>query len=175
MRKRAYTLVEMMVVVAVLTTMAALVVPRYASLQAGQDSRDFSSALVRLGSDARLLAIQTGQEVQASFDDERRVLVLSSVDAETLQTAERRTIPLPEGIELTAFTLDGQFAEGSTWVLQFFPDGSGSDAGVEVEDGMYVYHVVIEGRDGTAVRTDGRLEEVEQLEWQAGELEQRVQ
>ncbi len=175
MNRRAFTLVEVTIVVALIGVMAVAVMPRYAALEAGQQTRDFTSALLRIGADARLIAIESAQTVQVTYDDERRMIVFESVDPETLATTEEKTIALPDSVELSAFTLDGKFASATDWTLLFYPDGSGLDAGVEVEDDASVYHVVIEGRDGTATKGEDRLEESGQQEWQAGELEQRIQ
>jgi type II secretory pathway pseudopilin PulG len=167
-------MVEAMVVIAVITAMAAVVLPRFVALQAGQASRDFASALVRLGSEARLMAIESGQAVHVRYDDQLRTVVFERVDPDSGQASEARSIPVPETVELTAFTIDGAFVSGSDWTLEFYPDGAGLDAGIEVEEGDYVYHVLIEGKDGTATKAIDRLEESGGQEWQAGELEQRI-
>jgi type II secretory pathway pseudopilin PulG len=164
----------MMIVVAVVSALAAVTIPRFVAMKSGQDARDLASALVRIGADARLLAIDSGQTVQVTYDALRRAVVFEALDPETLEGTEVKTIEIPEGVELSAFTLEGRFATEGDWLLSFYPDGSGSDAGIEVEDGLDAYHVLIEGRDGTATRAEGRLEEADLQEWQAGELEQRV-
>lgn len=167
-------MVEAMVVIAVITAMAAVVLPRYAALQSGQSSRDFTSALLRLGADARLMAIESGQAVNVRYDDQVRAFVFESIDPDTSQATEERTITVPDSVELTAFTIDGAFVNSSDWTLEFYPDGAGLDAGIEVEEGDSVFHVMIEGSDGTARRAADQLEESGSQEWQAGELEQRL-
>jgi hypothetical protein len=120
------------------------------------------------------MAIETGLAVNVRYDDQLRTLVFETVDPDSGQATERRSTTVPEMVELTAFTLDGAFVNGSDWTLEFYPDGAGLDAGVEVEEGEYVYHVLIEGTDGTAVKSEGQLEESGGQSWQAGELEQRL-
>lgn len=165
---------EVTIVVAVLGLVTALAAPRIASLLEGQASRDFREALMRMGAEARLMAIENSQTVNVRYDGESRQFVFETIDAETQEATEQKTVEVPEWIEVPNFTLDGAFAGESDWVLEFYPDGSGLDAGIEVEDGAYLYHVVIEGRDGSATRADGPLEESGEQEWQAGELEQRI-
>lgn len=164
----------MTIVVAVLAMLAGVIVPRFVALQAGQDSRDFSSALMRLGSDARLIAIETGQSVQITYDESQNAIVFSTVDQETLTTTENRVVPLPPSAVLSGFTVNGAFATASDWMLDFYPDGSGLSGGIEVTDGNYIYNVTIRGSDGTSRKAEGQLEETESNEWQAGELEQRI-
>jgi Tfp pilus assembly protein FimT len=167
-------MVEAMIVIAVITAMAAVVLPRFAALESGQASRDFASALVRIGADARLMAIETGQSVHVRYDDQFRTIVFETIDPDTGQASEQRSVAVPELTELTAFTIDGAFVNGSDWTLEFYPDGAGLDAGIEVEEGDYIYHVTIEGTDGTATKAVDRLEESGGQQWQAGELEQRI-
>ncbi len=173
-RKKAFTLFEVTIVIAVLAALAAVVIPRFAALQSGQQSREFTSALMRLGSDARILAIESGQAAQVVYDEAARALVIQTLDPETLQANQERTIPIPESVELSSFTLDGAYTTGGDWRLDFYPDGSGSSAGLEVTDGDLVYNVTFRGRDGTGIRSEGSLEEAPPSEWQAGELEQRI-
>jgi prepilin-type N-terminal cleavage/methylation domain-containing protein len=173
-RSRGFTLVEMTVVVAVLAMLAAVVLPRFIALEAGQESRDFASALMRLGTDARLIAIETGQQVEVTFDEDRGLIVLSTLDEETLVPTENKTISVPSSHELSAFVAAGEFMTPAEWMLDFHPDGSGRSGGIEVRDGEYTYHITINGHDGTSKRMEGQLEEAGEVEWQAGELEQRV-
>ena len=160
--------------VAILGLLAAVVVPRYVSLQAGQDSRDFMSALLRIGSDARLIAIESGQAVQVTYDDSQRAVVFQTIDPDTFALSESKVIPVPGSIQLSSFTADGAFATAGDWQIAFYPDGSGLDGGIEVEDGAYVYNIVYRGVDGTSQKQDGPLEESSGRDWQAGELEQRI-
>jgi len=164
----------MVVVVAILGVVAAVVWPRFAALESGQNTRDFQSALMRLGAEARLIAIETGQLVQVTYDQERRAFVFATTDLETAEETERRTFEVPGNMEVTGFLVDNEFAAATDWSLQYAPDGSGPRAGIEVEDGAVVYHVTYKSDDGSATRADGRMEEASQTEWQAGELENRT-
>ena len=167
-------MVEMIVVIAVLALMSSLVVPRVVALVDGQASRDFQSALVRLGSEARLLAIESGDTVSVTYDENRGEIIFESLDDETQAAQESDTIVLPDSAQLTSFTIRGRQVPITDWVVEFFPDGSGTDAGVEVQDGSRLYSVLINGRDGTAQVVDGELEEDPETEWEAGDLEQRI-
>ena len=172
--RRAFTLIEMIVVIAVIAMMSGIVVPRVVAMVNGQDARDFQSALMRLGSDARLLAIETGDAVQVTYDENRGEIILQTLDDETQAAEESDTVLLPESARLTSFTLRGRQVPITDWVVEFFPDGSGTDAGVEVQDGTRLYSVLINGQDGTAQLVDGELLEDTETEWEAGDLEQRI-
>ena len=168
-------MVEMIVVVAVLALMSSLVVPRVVALVDGQASRDFQSALVRLGSQARLLAIETGDTVRVTYNESRGEIIIETLDDETQAAEESDTIFVPDSAQLMSFTLRGRQVPITDWVVEFFPDGSGTDAGIEVEDGTRLYSVLINGQDGTAQVVDGELQEDPETEWEAGDLEQRIQ
>ncbi len=164
----------MIVVIAVLAMISGIVVPRVVAMLRSQGARDFQSALVRLGSEARLLAIETGDTVRVTYDEDRGEIIFESLSDETQLAVESDTIILSETAQLTSFTLRGRQVPISDWVVEFFPDGSGTDAGVEVQDGTRLYSVLINGQDGTAQLVEGELLEDPETEWEAGDLEQRV-
>ena len=172
--RRAFTLIEMIVVVAVLMMMSAIVLPRVVAMVNGQASRDFQSALMRLGSQARLLAIDTGDAVRVTYDEDRGEIIFETLDDETQAAEQSDAVLLPRSAQLTSFTLQGRQVPITDWVVEFFPDGTGTDAGVEVQDGTRLYSVLINGQDGTAQLVDGELQEDPETEWEAGDLEQRI-
>ena len=165
----------MIVVIAILALMAAIVVPRVVALVDGQASRDFQSALVRLGSPARLLAIETGDTVRVTYNESRAEIIIEILDDETQAAEESDTVLVPMSALLSSFTLRGRQVPITDWVVEFFPDGTGTDAGIEVEDGSRLYAVLINGQDGTGLIVDGELEEDPETEWEAGDLEQRIE
>ena len=175
MTRRAFTLVEMIVVVAITAMVAGFIVPRVVAMVESQGSRDFESALLRLGADARLLAIETGGTVSVTYDENSGEIIFESINDETQAAEESDTIFVPDSAQLTSFTLRGRQVPITDWVVEFFPDGSGTDAGVEVQDGTRLYAVLITGQDGTAQLVDGALEEDPETEWEAGDLEQRIE
>ena len=164
----------MVTVLAVIVLMAGIMFPRYAALESGQQSRDFESALLRMGSDARLVAIEKGRIAQVRYDDELRAIVIESLDPDTGEATQERTFAVPTSADVTNYSVDGAFSDAASWLVQYFPDGTGQSCGIEVADGAYTYNVTINGLDGTATKTDGQLQESGQTEWQAGEIEQRV-
>ena len=165
----------MIVVIAILALMAAIVVPRVVALVDGQASRDFQSALVRLGAQARLLAIETGDTVRVTYNESRAEIIIEILDDETQAAEESDTVLVPMSALLSSFTLRGRQVPITDWVVEFFPDGTGTDAGIEVEDGSRLYAVLINGQDGTGLIVDGELEEDPETEWEAGDLEQRIE
>ncbi|HXH60059.1 MAG TPA: prepilin-type N-terminal cleavage/methylation domain-containing protein [Fimbriimonadaceae bacterium] len=175
MAKRGFTLVEMTAVIAVLMVLAAVVLPRYAAMEAGQTSRDFQANLLQLGKQARLLAIETDKTVQVTYDSDQQMVVFSSVDPDTLELTQERTFPVPASVQLADFEVDGEFVSPTDFTLSFYPDGTGSDGAIEVDEGAIVYHVNVSGLDGTGSKVDGRIQDTtEPTKWQAGEIERRT-
>ncbi len=164
----------MTAVITILMVIAAVVLPRFAALNAGQTSRDFQSALIDLAADARIMAIESGRVVQVTYQDDRLALVINSVDPDNFELQELRTVSLVPGANLTSFTVEGLFASSADWIMEFHPDGTGNDAGIEVDEGGRIYSIRFRGEDGSSQRSDSPLEESSEQEWQAGEIETRI-
>ena len=164
----------MTAVIAILTFVAAIALPRFAALNRGQASRDFQSALVDLAADARIIAIESGRRVQVTYQDDRLALVVSSVDPETFETQEERAIALIPEATLSSFTSEGLYTTGADWMIEFHPDGTGNDAGIEVDEGGRIYSVRYSGENGSSTKSETQLEEAANEEWEAGEIERRI-
>lgn len=164
----------MTAVIAILAFVAAVVLPKYVALSRGQSSRDFQSALVDLAADARIFAIETGRTVRVTYQDDRQAIVISSVDPVNFETLDERVIPLIPNLSLSSFTVEGLFSTSADWMIEFHPDGTGNDAGIEVDEGGRIYSVRFSGETGASTKTDDVLEEIANEEWQAGEIERRI-
>ena len=174
MSKRAFTLLEMLIVMLVLTLTATVVVPRVINVMNSQAENDFRRSLMRVGAEARLLAIETGNTVQVTYNDTERAVTLSTVDPETALEEVQKSYSLPDVAELVSFMVGGDFVSSNDWIVEYYPDGTGTDCGIEVQTGLEIFAVMIEGEDG-ASHLMGSLNEVEDSEWEAGELERRLQ
>lgn len=164
----------MTAVVTILMVLAAVVYPKFAALQRGQSSRDFRSALADLAAEARVTAIETGRIVQVTYQDDRRAIVTNSVDPDNFELSEIRSLPLLFGTELTSFTVEGLYASAGDWMIEFHPDGTGNDAGIEVDEAGRTSSFEYRGEDGSSHESATPLEESANREWEAGEIESRI-
>ena len=172
--KRGFTLIEMLVVLFVIGMIASVVAPRIVAMLDSQSKYDFRRSVMRIGAEARLLAIESGSTVRVTYNDNDRTIELSIVDDETDLEEQEKIYYLPEDVELVTFMVGRDYVASSDWIVEYYADGSGTDCGLEVQTGNALYAVMIEGADGASFLMD-TLDDVSETEWEAGELEQRVQ
>lgn len=165
----------MIITVAILATVSGMAVPRIVALIDSQDSRDFQSTLRRLGNEARLLSIESGDTVTVIYKSDERQIVIQSLDDESQETQDQSIYSLPESVDLTGFQIAGEEVSDADWIVEFYPDGSGKKAAIEVQDGSRIYTVAYDARTGSATLGNMGLFEDESTDWEAGELEQRVE
>jgi general secretion pathway protein H len=127
MRSKGFTLMELIVVLAILAALAALVTPSFSRTVASARLRSAASDVRTTLARGRALAVASAQERSAVFDLSRGEF---GVDNE----AVRR---LPETIRLGAVLPGEERQERGSVRVRFFPDGSGEEVEIFVtaEDG----------------------------------------
>lgn len=127
MRRRGFTLVELIVVLAILAGIAALAAPSFSRTVASARLRTAASDVRSTFARARALAVASSRERSAVFD-------LTKGEFGVDNEAARR---LPETIRLEAVLPDGGRLDRGSVRFRFFPDGGGEAAEVAVtaEDG----------------------------------------
>ena len=127
MRRPGFTLVELIVVMAILAGFAALVAPSFSRTLASARLRTAASDVRTTLARGRALAVAAAKERTVAFDLSRGEF---GVDNE----AVRR---LPDTIRLGAVLPGEERQERGSVRVRFFPDGSGEEAEISVtaEDG----------------------------------------
>jgi general secretion pathway protein H len=127
MRSKGFTLMELIVVMAILAAIAALVAPSFSRTIASARLRSAASDVRTSLARGRALAVAAARERTVDFDLSRGEF---GVDNE----AVRR---LPETLRLGAVLPGGGRMERGSVRIRFFPDGSGDGAEISVtaEDG----------------------------------------
>lgn len=127
MRRPGFTLVELIVVLAILAGIAALVAPSFSRTLASARLRTAASDVRTTLARGRALAVAAAKERTVAFDLSRGEF---GVDNE----AVRR---LPDTIRLGAVLPGEERRERGGVRVRFFPDGSGEEAEISVtaEDG----------------------------------------
>jgi len=127
MRSKGFTLMELIVVLAILAAIAALVAPSFSRTIASARLRSAASDVRTSLARGRALAVAAAKERTVAFDLSRGEF---GVDNE----AVRR---LPETIRLGAVLPGEERMEEGNVRIRFFPDGSGDEAEISVtaEDG----------------------------------------
>ena len=174
--RRAFTLIELTLVIAVLALMVALVVPNLLAIKRSRDLLNLEAAIGRLPAEARNAAVKSGRPVTLQITGDALVMQQSQTDASTAQTngtsAQMKQVSLGSGIVVENAQQNGQPVDPSAWLWTAYPDGTADSGGLEFTEGSAVKSLVIP-RDMNARWVDGALPDTSQDKWTAGELLQR--
>ena len=122
MRRSGFTLVELIVVLAILAGIAALVAPSFSRTVASARLRTAASDVRSTFARARALAVASARERSAVFDLSRGEF---GVDNEAVRV-------LPESIRLEALLSGGDRVDRGSVRVRFFPDGGGEKVEISV-------------------------------------------
>ena len=122
MRDKGFTLVELIVVLAILAGLAALVAPSFSRTVASARLRTAASDVRSTFARARALAVASARERSAVFDLSRGEF---GVDNEAVRI-------LPDTIRLEAVVPGGDRLDRGSVRVRFFPDGGGEEAVISV-------------------------------------------
>ncbi|MBE0607219.1 MAG: prepilin-type N-terminal cleavage/methylation domain-containing protein [Deltaproteobacteria bacterium] len=122
MRRKGFTYVELIVVLAILAGLTALVVPSFSRTIASARLRASASDVRSTFARARALAVISAQERSAVFDLSRGEF---GVDNEAARI-------LPETTRLGAVLPGGDRLDQGSLRIRFFPDGGGEEAEISV-------------------------------------------
>lgn len=129
---RAFTLIELVVVLFVLLLLATAVVPRAVALQRSRRLKDREGRIARLPALCRNEAVRAGVPVRLRADGSALVMERAPVGG---AAEEVRREPLGAGLTLDAAQSDGRFVDAGAWQWTVYPDGSGDSGGLEFAEG----------------------------------------
>lgn len=143
---RGFTLLELLVVLAILTLALTLVLPRLDSTTALQDARRASWELAAILKKSRAQAIRTGRETGVVID----------LKAREVRFGHDQQRSLAESLALKLLT--GQRADdrrASDARIGFFPDGSSTGGRITLHDGRQTYVIGVEWLNGRVEIAEG--------------------
>lgn len=117
---RAFTLLELVLVLVLLATAMAVVAPSFSGFRRGGELRDAADQFVALTRYARSQAAASGATHRIEIDEQKntyRVLVQNGESYESVGTSWGRAFPLPEGATIR---VNGS---GSVKTVDFHPTG----------------------------------------------------
>ncbi|GMV88395.1 MAG: hypothetical protein AMXMBFR81_13260 [Chthonomonas sp.] len=171
-RQTGFTLIEMMVVTAILALVAMTVFPNLARIQDAGRKREFVRSLTSMAREAREQAILSASTVSLRLDDTS--LVIESAGALEEDARTLRTKSMPDGFSAQRTNVDGLDSSSAEWELRFYADGSSDRGGIELADDTgALYSLVIDNDRGQARLVSGELPVLTEETWQAGEIERR--
>lgn len=138
-RDSGFTLLELLVVLAVLSLVLAIGVPRLLTALPGAASRGTATDLAATLKDARFQAIRHNIDTAVVLDLERRRYGVQG---------DRQEHGLPAGLQVSA-TLAGEAQDdGAAGRISFYPDGSSSGGRIRLRQGGHAYWVDVDWLTG---------------------------
>jgi len=178
-----FTLIEMVVVTAILAMMAALIVPNLVAIHESQLVRQAQAALLRLPSEAHNEAVRSGQPVILRVNGDAIVMERwneSDTDADPQnpqEVQEVKSVSLGNVLQVDGARLNGNTTDTGSWRWITYPDGSAFSAGLTFRIGSNTgdRSLWIPANGGTPTWQNGELPDTSTDTWPAGELQQRTQ
>jgi Tfp pilus assembly protein FimT len=161
------------VVIIVLAMFACLVVPNMLANSEGQKERLVKPRLEALVSLGRSMAASRRETVTLTYDSQDKAFVLSTGSTTDNEGTQASKAALPDSVTIARMTLKGDEVGESDFSVQFRPDGTADEAGVEFDAKRGTFSWFIgENRSDDAV-SDSELSEKPETKWEAGEIEHR--
>lgn len=169
-RRRGFTLVEIVVVCAILIVIAGAIVPNLLTITQSRNLKDLEGNVARLPAEARNEAIQTQTPVRLRFSGTTIVMEEVPADGDPQQVKE---VDLGDSLQVDTVQLNGKPSDVGSWEWTVNPDGSADSGGVEFSEGQ-AHKSLILSPTGTAQWISGDLPDQSQDQWPAGQLLQRT-
>ena len=173
-------------VIFLIILLASMVLPSLVAVIKSQDAAAFRLGVVSLMQQARKEAIQQNRAMTVRFDGDALGYQVAQGDEREddatpqLGTAADENIALSgrlrpyPGTRFTAFEISRESVAQDEFQVTFYPDGSADRAFMQFEIDEQAYLLSVDPMLGLTRLRPGRLEEVEDTTWEAGELERRV-
>lgn len=165
---RAFTLVEIAMIVFLLLLIATAVVPRMIAIQRSRDLQDQEGRIARLPLLARNEALRSQTPMRLRLIGDALVLE----QAPPGQPSEIEQQLSLEGLSVVAVEQDGQPADAGSWQWTVYPDGSAQSGGVEFAEGARHKSLLLTA-DGRSLWITGSISDQTPDWWPAGQLAAR--
>jgi type II secretory pathway pseudopilin PulG len=171
--KRAFTYVELVVVIAILFIVTAIVMPRLSAMRKGREVREFKTAIRDLASRARSRAIDSGDVVTLRFDKSGGKLMAVERNSQGAELPVQQLVP-PADVTPSKFVADQNANEGDDWQVPFYADGTSAGGGLEFEAGDRRFSFVVNPSDAQSRIVEGLMPDLSLDRWQAGSYAKRT-
>lgn len=170
---RGYTLVEAVVVVAVLSVISVAVVPSLVAIKRSQEERSFLSGLTTMAGLAREDAITEKQQIDIEFDEQKNAFRLHGT-GQNSQDYYFSTMAVPAGFRVDRYVDGTTDTDAGSWKLNFYPDGTSDGGGVQLtKPDTSTVSLYIDPGTGLAKLNADQLPDKSTLSWPAGDYVHR--
>lgn len=169
--RRAFTLIEMMVVIAVLTLMAGFITPNLVALQRSRTTRSLEAAVVRLPAEAREEARRSGKTVTLRVEDD--TLVVEHKATSEQDATEVKRLSLAGQLQVDEAQTNGESTDLASWEWTIYADGTSRPAKLIFKEGASAKALLFSA-EGDARWAKSVDDTTDEERWEAGGLEQRA-
>jgi type II secretory pathway pseudopilin PulG len=166
---RAFTLMEMVVVCAVLIIIAAAIMPNLVAMTRSRSLKDLEGSIARLPAEARNEALKSQTPVQIRVSG--TMLVVEQVP-DTGAPVQVEQVDLGSDITIDSAQLNGKSVDIGSWTWMVYPDGSADSGAMQFSEGQ-VQKSLILYTSGDSRFITGPMPDQSQDQWPAGQLLQR--
>jgi Tfp pilus assembly protein FimT len=176
--RSAVTLDELLVVLLVLTLLAAVSIPRAVAFEKSRDLISQRTGIERIGNEARAEAAKDKVPIQIRISDNSLILEKVTIDSDTGvidtdSTGDQvKQLTLDSSIQITRVQLNGQNSDIGSFRWIVFPDGTSDEAGIEFKIDSQYFNLMFH-EDGSSQWQGGELEDMTRDKWDAGSLSTR--
>jgi len=166
---RAFTLVEAIVVCAVLLVIAGAIIPNWFRVVQSRTLKDLEGKIARLPAETRNEAVKTQTPARIRLSGTLLVMEQAPKDGAPVRV---KTIDLGTDLQVGSMQINGKPTDSGSWLWTAYPDGSADSGGVQFTEGK-VQKALVLSATGDAQWLSGPLPDQSQDQWPAGTLLQR--
>jgi type II secretion system protein H len=163
-RHRAVTLVELLVVVAILGVLAGVIIPRMGSSVTRRQLDEAAGRLAHTARTVRELAVARQQRLALEVDLDAGAIAVAKPTAagehgawQPLRMSWLKFEKLPKTVQITGFrTANGDSARSGTQYIEFYPDGAASGAALTLTSSAGTSRVIVHAHSGRVDYGDPR-------------------
>lgn len=186
MRKRGFTIVEVSIVIFMIILLTSIVAPSLNSQQKSQAAIGIRQNFESVAQVARTQAIRQNRATVLKFNNEGQIgwdFLEEATTEDQIAQDEDANVQLGEvrnGVSPTSTTTFEQYqlnledVQQSEWLVGFYPDGTADKAYLQFTMDDQTFLFTVDPESGTTKVIQSTINDQEESEWPAGEIEQRV-
>jgi type II secretory pathway pseudopilin PulG len=171
-RNHAFTLMEMVVITAILMVLAAAVAPRVIAYERSRQVKQLEANVARLPQEAVIESIKSQIPVQLQIQGTQ--LVMEHVPTDGSQPDVVKTIELDDTLDATNAKLNNTNTDTASWAWSAYPDGTADTGGLQFSEDNQPKSLQI-ASDGSSTWISGALPDASLDQWTVGQLSQLTQ